>query len=130
MSKFSLFFKVCLILPPVWLSSLDSDLSINNIVRLGLADTKISSQDAVMKMLELTEKWKTQTSEVNSNLFSKFCWKHYTPLWKTQTSEVNSNLFSKFCWKHYTPLQLVGLHYSSAFYSTLLSFFCSQDIWI
>ena len=36
--------------------NLGSDLSIDNIVRLGLADAKIGSQDAVMKLLELTEK--------------------------------------------------------------------------
>ena len=39
-------------------SSHPADLSINNIVWLGLANTKISSQDAVIKVLELTEKWK------------------------------------------------------------------------
>ena len=54
--KFPSFFKV-FILPPVWLSNLGSDLSINNIVRLGSADTKSGSQNAA-KMLELTEKWK------------------------------------------------------------------------
>ena len=57
-SKFLLSFKVILILPPVWLLNLGSDLSINNIVQLDLADTKIVSQDAVNKVLELTEKWK------------------------------------------------------------------------
>ena len=41
----------------------------------------------------------------------------------TRTSEVNSKFFSKICWKHDTPLQLLGIHYCSAFYSTLLSFF-------
>ena len=45
-------------LPPVWLSNLGWDLSIDNIVRIGLADTKIDSQDAVKTVLELTEKWK------------------------------------------------------------------------
>ena len=57
-SKFSSLIKVFLILPPVWLSNLRSDLSVGNIVQLGLADTKIGSQDAVMKVLGLTEKWK------------------------------------------------------------------------
>ena len=57
-SKFPTIFKVFVILPPVWLSNLGSDLSINNIVQLGPADAKIGSQDAVMKVLELTEKWK------------------------------------------------------------------------
>ena len=38
-------------------------------------------------------------------------------------SEVSSKFFSKFCWKHDTPLQSLGIHYSGAFYSTLLSFF-------
>ena len=33
-----------------------SDLSIDNIVPLGSNDTKIGSQDAVKKVLELTEK--------------------------------------------------------------------------
>ena len=36
-------------------SSHPADLSIDNIVWLDLADTKISSQDAVIKVLELTE---------------------------------------------------------------------------
>ena len=36
--------------------NLGSDLSVNNIVRLGSADTKISSQNAVKEVLELTEK--------------------------------------------------------------------------
>ena len=61
MSKFLLFFKVILILPPAWLSNLGSDLSINNIVHLDSADTKIISQDAVNKVLELTENENTQT---------------------------------------------------------------------
>ena len=52
------FFKVILILPPVWLLNLGSDLSINNIVQLDSADTKNVSQDAVNKVLELMEKWK------------------------------------------------------------------------
>ena len=54
---------------------------------------KISSQDAFMKVLEL-----------------KKCE-------NTQTSEINSKFFSKFFWKHEAPLQLLGIHYSSAFYS-------------
>ena len=58
MSKFLPFFKVLLILHPAWLSNLGSDLSIDNIARLGSADTKIGSKDAVIKVLELTEKWK------------------------------------------------------------------------
>ena len=58
MSKCLSFFKVFLILPLMWLSNLGSDLSIDNIVRLGSADTKIGSQNAVKKVLELTEKWK------------------------------------------------------------------------
>ena len=37
------------------LSSHPADLSIDNIVSLDLADTKISSQDVVIKVLELTE---------------------------------------------------------------------------
>ena len=58
MSKFPSFFKVFLILPPVWLSNLGSDLSIDNIVRLGSTDTKIANQNAVKKVIELTKKWK------------------------------------------------------------------------
>ena len=57
MSKFLLFFQDIFILPLVWLSNLGSDLSIDNIVQLDSADTKIVSQDAVNKILELTEKW-------------------------------------------------------------------------
>ena len=53
-SKFPLLFKVFIILPPLWLSSLGSDVSINNIVRLGSADTKSERQN-VVKVLELTE---------------------------------------------------------------------------
>ena len=56
MSIFLLFFKVILILPPVRPSNLDSDLSISNTVQLDSADIKIASQDAVKKVLELTEK--------------------------------------------------------------------------
>ena len=56
--EISLFFKVFVILPPVWLSNLGSDLSMDNIVWLGSADTKSGSQNAVKKMLEHTEKWK------------------------------------------------------------------------
>ena len=58
MSNFSSSFKVFLILPLVWPLNLGSDLSISNIVWLGLGDTKIDSQDAVKKVLEHTEKWK------------------------------------------------------------------------
>ena len=32
-------------------------------------------------------------------------------------------IFSNICWKHDTPLQSLGIHYSSAFYSTLLTVF-------
>ena len=41
----------------------------------------------------------------------------------SRTSKVNSKFFSEICWKHDTPLQSLDIHYSSAFYSTLLSFF-------
>ena len=37
-------------------SSLGSDLSIDNVVRLGSTDTKIDSQGAAKKALELMEK--------------------------------------------------------------------------
>ena len=59
-----LFFKIILIFPPVRLSNLGSDLLIDNIVQLDLADTKIISQDA----------------NVNSNFFLEICWKHDTSL--------------------------------------------------
>ena len=65
---------------------------------LGLADIKIGSQDAVKKVLELTKKWKYP------NFRGIF-------------------FFSKICWKHDTLLQLLGIHYSTAFCGTLLSFF-------
>ena len=87
--KFSLFY-------PLYDFQILVQISINNIVWLGSADTKIASQDAVMKVPELTEKWKYP------NFRGKF------------------QVFLKFCWKHDTPLQLQGIHYSSAFYSTLL----------
>ena len=64
-----------------------------------MTDTKIGSQDAVKKVLELTENWKYP------------------------------KLFSKICWKHDTPLQLLGIHYSSAFYNTLLSLFVLKIFW-
>ena len=82
--------------------NLGSDLSIDNIVRLGSADTKISCQDAVMKVLELTEKWKYP------NLTGKFY------------------VFSKIYGKHDAPLPLLDIHYSSAFYSTLYHFLFSR----
>ena len=53
-----LFFKVILILPPVLLSNLVLDLSTDNTVELVSAETKIVSQDAVNKVLGLTEKCK------------------------------------------------------------------------
>ena len=56
--KFLLFFKVIIILPPIWLSNLGSDLSIDNILQLDSADTKIITHDAVNKVLEFTERWK------------------------------------------------------------------------
>ena len=106
-SKFPLFFKVFLILHPVWLLNLTSDLSVDSIVQLGLADTKVVSQDAEKRVLKLTEKW------------------------NTQTSEVSSNFFTKICLKHETSFQSLGIHYCSAFYSKYsLSFFCSGDVWI
>ena len=54
------FSKVILILPPLWLSNLGSDLSIDNVVRLDLAYTRIASQDVVNNVLELMEKLKYQ----------------------------------------------------------------------
>ena len=73
MSKFPLFFKVFLILPPVWLSNLASNLSINTIVPLGSADTKIDSQDAAKKVLELTVKWQYPTFRGKFYFFSEIC---------------------------------------------------------
>ena len=43
-------------LPPVRLPNLGSDILIHNIVELDSTDTKIGSQNAVKKVLELTEK--------------------------------------------------------------------------
>ena len=57
MSK--LFFKVFLILHPVWLSNLSSDLSINNIVRLGLADTKLAAKMLPKRTHKTHKKWKS-----------------------------------------------------------------------
>ena len=53
MFKFLLFYP----LYGFWINH-SSDISIDNIVRLGSADTKINSQNAVKKVLELTEKRK------------------------------------------------------------------------
>ena len=64
---FNRFTQIFVILPPVWLSNLGCDLPIDNIVQLGLADTKIGSQNAVKKVLELMEKWK------HPNFRGKFC---------------------------------------------------------
>ena len=44
-------------------------MPIDNIVWLGSTDTKIASQDAVKKVLELTKKWKCQILEVSSIFF-------------------------------------------------------------
>ena len=56
--NFHCFLVFIISLSPVWLSNLDSDLSIDNIVRLDSADSKIGSQAAVKKVLELRQKWK------------------------------------------------------------------------
>ena len=64
MSKYPSFFKVFHVLPLVWLLNFGSDLSIDNLVRLGSADTRIGSQASVKKVLEITEK-KKKFSEVN-----------------------------------------------------------------
>ena len=71
MSKYPSCFKVFHILPPVWLLNFGSDLSIDNLVRLGSADTRIGSQDSVKKVLEITEK-KKKISEVNSSFFQNY----------------------------------------------------------
>ena len=68
-------------LPPVWLLNLGSDLSVDNIVQLGLAGTKIDSQDDV-KVLELTEKWKYQ------NLSGKF-WSFFQKSVRNMTHHYN-----------------------------------------
>ena len=52
------FYKVVIIWLAVWHSNLGLDLSIDNILPLGSADTKAASQDAVKKVLELAGKWK------------------------------------------------------------------------
>ena len=59
--------------PPVWLLNLRSDLLIDNIVRLGSADTKISRQDACKKVLELAEKRKYPNFRGKFYVFSKIC---------------------------------------------------------
>ena len=105
MSKFSSFFKVFLILPPVWLLNLGKDLSIDNIVRLGSTDKRIGSQDAVIKVLELTEKWK----------YPNFRVKFY--------------VFFKILLEHDTPVQSLGV-YLQCFLQDPFIMFCSQDIWI
>ena len=77
LSNFLLFFKVILILPPVWLSNLGSNLSVNNIVQLDLADKKIVSQDAFNKVLELTEIFKFKYDKFfvrHSASISEFEW--------------------------------------------------------
>ena len=51
--------------------NLGSDVSIDNILQLGSADTKIDSQDAVKKVLELMEKRKYPNLEVNSKFLFK-----------------------------------------------------------
>ena len=51
--------------------NLGSDVSIDNILQLGSADTKIDSQDAVKKVLELMEKRKYSNLEVNSKFLFK-----------------------------------------------------------
>ena len=51
--------------------NLGSDVSIDNILQLGSADTKIDSQDAVKKVLELMEKIKYPNLEVNSKFLFK-----------------------------------------------------------
>ena len=66
-------------------------------MRLDLTDLKIGSQDAVKKVLELTEKWK---------------YPNFRGIFFLQKS-VGSMIL----------LQLLGIHYSTAFCSTLLSFF-------
>ena len=52
-------------------SSLGSDLSIDNVVRLGSTDTKIDSQGAAKKALELMEKWKYPKLRGKFNFFFK-----------------------------------------------------------
>ena len=87
-----------MILPPVRISNLGSDLSINNIVRLGLADTN----------------WQPKFCQEGAGTHRKV---------KNWNFRGNSKFFSKFCWKHDIPLESLGIHFSGAFYSTLLSFF-------
>ena len=72
-----------------------SNLSIDNIVQLGSTDTKIVSQDAVKKVLELTEKWKYP-------IFTGKCFFFRNLLDCSDKS-----------------IQSLDIHDSSAFYSTL-----------
>ena len=66
--------------------------------------------------------WARLTQRAAAKMLSRRC-QNSQKSENTQTSDVNSNFFSKICQKHDTPLQSIGIHYSSAFYSTLLSFF-------
>ena len=52
--------------------NLGSDLSINNIVKLGLADTKIDNQDDVKKVLEMSIARHDYSSAFFSTLLSFF----------------------------------------------------------
>ena len=65
------FYKVVIIWLAAWHSNLGLDLSIDNVVGLGSADTKTASQDAVKKVLELTGKWKYSNSRNKFQLFLK-----------------------------------------------------------
>ena len=75
-----------------------SDLSIDNIVRLGLDNIKINNQDAIKKVL-------TKKSE------------------NTQNSVVSSNFSSLICLKHDRSPQPVNTHYSRAFKSIFFNHF-------
>ena len=59
----------------------------------------MGTQNAAKKVLELTEKW------------------------NTQISELDFRFLSKIFWKQESQLQLLGIHYFGAFCITLLSFF-------
>ena len=92
--------QLFLILPPVWLSNLSSDLSVDNIFRLGISWHK---------------KWHPRCCQEGARTHRK------VKIPKLQRQILG--FFSEICLKHDTPLQSLGIYYSSAFCSTYLSFF-------
>ena len=65
--------------------------------------------------------WARLTQRAVAKILSRRC-QNSQKSENTQTSELNYKFSSKICQKHDTSLQLLGIRYSSDFYSTLLSF--------